>query len=87
MAYLLLKPGGRLAVITFHSLEDRMVKDFGNEQTRDYDVPGDRDIPVQRIDRAPRMNWVKKKSIKPSVEEVKANPRARSAQLRVLEKV
>lgn len=87
MAYRLLKSGGRLAVITFHSLEDRMVKDFGNEQTRDYDVPGDHDVPVQRVDREPRMSWLRKKSIKPSVHEVKANPRARSAQLRVLEKV
>jgi 16S rRNA (cytosine1402-N4)-methyltransferase len=87
MAYQLLKSGGRLAVITFHSLEDRMVKDFGNEKARAYDVPGERDIPLQRIDRDPQMSWLKKKSIKPSVGEVKENPRARSAQLRVLEKV
>jgi len=76
-----------LAVITFHSLEDRMVKDFGNEKVRAYDVPGERDIPLQRIDRDPQMSWLKKKSIKPSVGEIKENPRARSAQLRILEKV
>ena len=87
MAYGLLKSGGRLAVITFHSLEDRMVKDYGNEQVRDYDIPGDHDVAVQRIDREPRMSWVCKKSIKPSPREIENNPRARSAQLRVLEKL
>tara|TARA_B100001123_G_scaffold17448_1_gene19732 strand:+ start:2024 stop:3070 length:1047 start_codon:yes stop_codon:yes gene_type:complete len=87
MAYGLLKSGGRLAVITFHSLEDRMVKEYGNEQARDYDIPGDHDVPVQRVDREPYMKWVCKKSIKPSTNEIKTNPRARSAQLRVLEKI
>tara|TARA_Y100001968_G_C19394486_1_gene737457 strand:+ start:286 stop:1224 length:939 start_codon:yes stop_codon:yes gene_type:complete len=87
MAYGLLKSGGRLAVITFHSLEDRLVKDYGNIQARDYDIPGDHDVPIQRIDRKPYMKWVYKRSIKPSSSEIKINPRARSAQLRVLEKI
>ena len=86
-AFGLLKPGGRLAVITFHSLEDRMVKEFGNEHARDYDVSGEVDVPMLRVDREPRMRWVSRKSIRPTVAEVEANPRARSAQLRVLEKV
>ena len=86
-AFGLLKPGGRLAVITFHSLEDRMVKEFGNEHARDYDVPGEVDVPMLRVDREPRMRWVSRKSIRPADAEVEANPRARSAQLRVLEKV
>ena len=86
-AFGLLKSGGRLAVITFHSLEDRMVKEFGNEHARDYDVSGEVDVPMLRVDREPRMRWVSRKSIRPADAEVEANPRARSAQLRVLEKV
>lgn len=86
-AFRMLKSGGRLVVITFHSLEDRMVKEFGNEHARDYDVPGEVDVPVLRVDREPRMRWVRRKSIRPTEAEVAANPRARSAQLRVLEKV
>ncbi len=86
-AFGLLKPGGRLAVITFHSLEYRMVKEFGNEHARDYDVSGEVDVPMLRVDREPRMRWVSRKSIRPADAEVEANPRARSAQLRVLEKV
>ena len=86
-AFGLLKPGGRLAVITFHSLEDRMVKEFGNEHARDYDVPGGVDVPMLRVDRQPRMRWVSRKSIRPTDAELEANPRARSAQLRVLEKI
>ena len=87
VAFGLLKPGGRLAVITFHSLEDRMVKEFGNEHARDYDVSGEVDVPMLRVDREPRMRWVSRKSIRPTDAEVEVNPRARSAQLRVLEKV
>ena len=83
----LLKEGGRLAVITFHSGEDRIVKDYGRVETRDYDVPGEEDVPALRIDRPPRMRWVNRKAICATEEELAANPRARSAQLRVLEKL
>ncbi len=83
----LLKPEGRLAVITFHSLEVRVVKAFGQEQTRDYTVAGPVDLPDFRQPRRPLMKWIAKKAIVPSTEEVSANPRARSAQLRVLEKI
>ena len=83
----LLKPGGRLAVITFHSGEDRMVKGFGREETRDYDILGEVDVPELRVARPQRMRWVKRKAIKPSEAEVGNNPASRSAQLRVLERV
>jgi len=83
----LLKPGGRLAVITFHSLEDRVVKEFGREKTRDYTFPGEVDVPELRTPCVPELNWVSRKAILPGDEELKENPRARSAQLRVLEKI
>jgi len=83
----ILKPGGRLAVITFHSLEDRSVKEFGRERTRDYTFSGPVDIPELRQPCMPEMKWVSRKAIMPGDEELKINPRARSAQLRVLEKI
>ena len=83
----LLKPTGRLAVISFHSGEDRMVKAFGREETRDYDIQGEVDVPELRIARPQRMRWVQRKAIKPSASEVEKNPASRSAQLRVLERV
>jgi len=83
----LLKEGGRLAVITFHSGEDRLVKEFGRVETRAYDVPGEEDVPALRVDRPARMRWVSRKAIGPTEEEVASNPSARSAQLRVLEKL
>ena len=83
----LLKEGGRLVVITFHSGEDRIVKDYGRVETRDYDIPGEEDVPALRIDRPPRMRWVNRKAIRATEGEVTENPRARSAQLRVLEKL
>ena len=86
-ACLLLKPGGRLAVITFHSLEDRAVKEFGREQTRDYKFDGEVDVPELRRPCEPALRWVQRKAIRPGATELNENPRARSAQLRVLEKV
>jgi 16S rRNA (cytosine1402-N4)-methyltransferase len=83
----LLKPGGRLAVITFHSLEDRVVKEFGRELARDYTFPGTVDVPELRTPRVPELKWVSRKAFLPADEELKVNPRSRSAQLRVLEKV
>jgi 16S rRNA (cytosine1402-N4)-methyltransferase len=83
----ILKPGGRLAVITFHSLEDRVVKEFGREKTRDYTFRGEVDVPELRTPRAPEMKWVSRKAILPGDEELTENPRSRSAQLRVLEKL
>jgi 16S rRNA (cytosine1402-N4)-methyltransferase len=83
----ILKPGGRLAVITFHSLEDRAVKEFGREHARDYAVMGRLDVPELRQPVRPKTKWVKRKAMPPRADEVAANPRARSAQLRVLEKI
>jgi 16S rRNA (cytosine1402-N4)-methyltransferase len=82
-----LKPGGALAVITFHSLEDRMVKDFGRNLARDYDVIGEVDRPEFRRAREPLGRLPQRKAIMPSDAELDANPRARSAQLRVVEKL
>jgi len=82
----ILRPGGRLAVITFHSLEDRVVKEFGRERTRDYTFSGEVDVPELRSPRVPELKWVSRKAILPGEAELKENPRSRSAQLRVLEK-
>ena len=83
----ILRPGGRLAVITFHSIEDRVVKAFGRARARDYTFPGGTDVPELRVPRTPEMRIVTRKAIPPSAAEVEANPRARSAQLRVMEKI
>ena len=82
-----LKRHGRLAVITFHSVEDRILKEFGREQTRDYTFDGEVDVPELRRPCAPSMRWIQRKALKPCAEEVAANPRARSAQMRVFEKL
>jgi 16S rRNA (cytosine1402-N4)-methyltransferase len=83
----ILKPGGRLVVITFHSLEDRTVKEFGREKTRGYTFSGGVDVPELRTPRAPELKWVSRKAITPGETELMENPRSRSAQLRVLEKI
>jgi 16S rRNA (cytosine1402-N4)-methyltransferase len=82
-----LKSGGRLAVITFHSLEDRVVKDFGREKARDYTFTGEVDVPELRKPRAPELRIVTRKAVTPGEAELAENPRSRSAQLRVFEKI
>jgi 16S rRNA (cytosine1402-N4)-methyltransferase len=82
----ILRPGGRLAVLTFHGVDDRIVKGFGRARARDYTFTGGMDVPELRKPRAPELNWVQRKAITPSVAEMEANPRSRSAQLRVMEK-
>jgi 16S rRNA (cytosine1402-N4)-methyltransferase len=80
----LLAPKGRLAVISFHSLEDRMVKQFIRSQENTDDLPAN--FPVRAADLPqPKMIAVGK-AIKPSAAEVKRNPRSRSAVLRVAER-
>ena len=81
-----LRPTGRLAVITFHSLEDRAVKEFGRNRCREYTYPGTVDVPELREPRVPELKWVARKAIKPGDQELRENVRSRSAQLRVLEK-
>jgi 16S rRNA (cytosine1402-N4)-methyltransferase len=80
-----LKPGGRLAVISFHSLEDRIVKDFFREQSKDRVNP-----PYEQMyaeERKATLKEVNRKPIVPSDEETRNNPRARSAKLRIVEKI
>ena len=83
----ILRPGGRLAVITFHSLEDRVVKEFGHERSRGYTFAGKVDVPELRESQRPELKWVTRKAIRPGEVELEENPRSRSAQLRVLERI
>jgi 16S rRNA (cytosine1402-N4)-methyltransferase len=82
-----LKPGGRLVVISFHSVEDRMVKEFGRRLSRDYEAAAGVDAPELRRPRPPRLKLVRRKAIVPGEAELRENPRARSAQARVFEKL
>jgi 16S rRNA (cytosine1402-N4)-methyltransferase len=83
----ILRPGGRLAVITFNSTEDRCVKSFVREMEKDYAVVGAVDVPELRQPRPAILRRINRRALSPSIEEVKSNPRARSAQLRVMEKL
>lgn len=80
-----LAPGGRFAIITFHSLEDRMVKRAFAEYTKGCICPPE--FPVCVCGRKPRGKLVNKKPIEPSAEELLYNHRSRSAKLRVIEKL
>lgn len=81
----LLKPGGRLAVISFHSLEDRIVKTTFRDLSRDCICPPKQ--PVCTCNKQAEINLVTKKPVKASPEEASVNPRSRSARLRVAEKL
>lgn len=82
-----LRIGGRLAVITFHSLEDRIVKEFGRLLSREYDLRGDADIPEYRVPRQPYARLLSRKAISATEQEMLENPRSRSAHLRAMEKL
>ena len=80
-----LRPGGRLAVISFHSLEDRIVKRFLHGHARPDDLP--EKLPIRAADLpTPRLRTLGK-AVRASSAEQSANPRARSATLRVAEKL
>ncbi|MFI3227277.1 MAG: 16S rRNA (cytosine(1402)-N(4))-methyltransferase RsmH [Clostridia bacterium] len=80
-----LNPGGRAAVITFHSLEDRIVKNIFAENAKGCDCS--KKLPVCVCGKTPKITLVKRKPIVPSDAEIEENPRARSAKLRVIEKI
>ena len=80
-----LKPGGRLAVITFHSLEDRIVKKTFAELAKGCICP--KDFPVCVCGRKPAVRIISRKPVLPSEREEKENPRSKSAKLRIVEKL
>jgi len=84
IAVSLLQPGGRLAVISFHSLEDRIVKEFFRLRAR-----GPKDDPTAGIPAhfVPALKEITRKPVVASAEEIARNPRARSARLRIVEKL
>lgn len=84
-AFGLLKSAGRLSVITFHSLEDRIVKQQMNKWCEGCTCP--KDFPVCVCGNKPKGKLIYKKGLAPSEEELRENPRARSARLRVIEKL
>jgi 16S rRNA (cytosine1402-N4)-methyltransferase len=80
-----LKPGGRMATISFHSLEDRLVKSFFNVESKDCICPPQQ--PVCTCGHRATLRSITRRPVRPSEEEVAANPRARSARLRVAQRI
>jgi 16S rRNA (cytosine1402-N4)-methyltransferase len=80
-----LSPGGRLAVISYHSLEDRIVKDFFRQHAAAIIPSGNKYVADMIV--VPRLKLLTKKPVAPSPAEAERNPRARSAKLRVAERV
>jgi 16S rRNA (cytosine1402-N4)-methyltransferase len=84
-AWELLAPGGRLAAISFHSLEDRMVKHFLAERARGCVCPPD--LPICVCGREPEAELITRRAVAPTQGEIAANPRSRSAHLRAARKL
>jgi 16S rRNA (cytosine1402-N4)-methyltransferase len=80
-----LTPGGRLVVMSYHSLEDRMVKQFLRDQSATCVCPPS--VPVCVCGRTPRIDVLTRKGVRASASEIASNPRARSAMLRAAAKV
>ncbi|OEF99279.1 16S rRNA (cytosine(1402)-N(4))-methyltransferase [Vulcanibacillus modesticaldus] len=80
-----LKPGGRVSVITFHSLEDRICKKVFSDHASGCICPPD--FPVCTCNQTPKIKIITKKPIIPSIDEIEMNPRSRSAKLRIAEKL
>ena len=81
----MLRPGGRLAVISFHSLEDRIVKRFMRDQARGCVCPPD--FPICVCGHEPVLRELTRRAVRPGAAELAANPRASSARLRAAVKV
>ncbi|MDO9573941.1 MAG: 16S rRNA (cytosine(1402)-N(4))-methyltransferase RsmH [Candidatus Contubernalis sp.] len=81
----ILRPKGRLCVISFHSLEDRIVKNFFGKKARGCICPSQ--MPICNCAQKPELKIIKRKPILPEAEEIEVNPRSRSAKLRVGEKI
>lgn len=86
-AALLLRPGGRLVVVSFHSLEDRIVKHFFAASAGRQPGPSRHDPAGLKPDVAPRFKLVTKSAVAPGPQEIRSNPRARSAKMRVMERL
>jgi 16S rRNA (cytosine1402-N4)-methyltransferase len=84
-AFAMLRPGGRLAVISFHSLEDRITKRFMRDLERGCECPPD--FPVCVCGKEPQLRSLSRKAIRPGARETAVNPRSSSARLRVAVKV
>ncbi|MDF2672029.1 MAG: rsmH [Clostridiales bacterium] len=80
-----LKPGGRLCIITFHSLEDRIVKNVYKEMENPCTCPPG--FPICVCNKKPDIKIITRKPVVPTMEEIELNPRSRSAKLRIAEKI